>query len=166
MRTLRSKLTLVGAAAAVAVTLGLFGLSTASATAPTPGLFTSTSLVGPVLFGEIKTKSNTNGHKVKLQTKGDSDVFVTHIRIQPGGDGGWHSHPGPSIIAVKAGVATFYDDCDGANTPHRYAAGTGFVEDSGCVHILKNEGTVDVEIYVTQIVPRGAMRRIDEADPR
>jgi len=47
-----------------------------------------------------------------------------------------------------------------------FPAGTGFVEDAGCVHILVNEGDVDLEVVVMQIVPRGAPRRIDEEDPR
>ena len=66
---------------------------------------------------------------------------------------------------MRAGTATFYDECDDFER-HSYPAGTGFVEDAGCVHILSNEGDVDLEVVVVQIVPRGAPRRIDEADPR
>ncbi|HJZ93472.1 MAG TPA: cupin domain-containing protein, partial [Gemmataceae bacterium] len=114
---------------------------------------------------EFDTKVETEDWGAKLKTKGSSDVYVTHLQIVPGGHGGWHSHPGPSIITVKAGTATFYDECDDF-TPHVFAAGTGFVEDAGCVHILVNEGDVDLEVIVVQIVPQGAPRRIDEADPR
>ena len=102
--------------------------------------------------------------KVRLKAKGLSDVYVTHLKIAPGGHGGWHSPPGPSIISVKAGTATFYDDCDDF-IRHQYPAGTGFVEDAGCVHILVNEGDVDLEVVVVQIVPQGAPRRIDEDPP-
>jgi quercetin dioxygenase-like cupin family protein len=100
-----------------------------------------------------------------MNTKGTSDFYVTDIRIAPGGHGGWHSHPGPSIIAVKSGQATLYDDCDGAETPHVYAAGTAFVEDAGCVHLVANEGSVELQLIVMQIVPLGAPRRIDEQQP-
>lgn len=156
------KLMLAGAL----VACGLGGFATGLAWA-TPGRgIVSTSLVGPTLFDEIDTEAETDDWEIELRTKGLSDVYVTHIKVAPGGFSGWHSHPGPSIIAVKAGTATFYDDCDGAETPHVYPAGTGFVEDAGCVHILVNEGNVDLEVIVTQIVPRGAPRRIDENDPR
>jgi hypothetical protein len=39
------------------------------------------------------------------------------------------------------------------------------VEDAGCVHLLANEGDVDLEVIVVQIVPQGAPRRIDEPAP-
>jgi len=151
----------------VACAFGVIALKAARATPPTPPpAFVSTPILGPVLFDEIHSLQQTNDWGVFLKTRGSSDVYFTHIKIAPGAHGGWHSHPGPSIIAVKSGTATFYDDCDDAVTPHRYPAGTGFVEDAECVHILTNEGTVDVEVIVMQIVPRGAPRRIDEADPR
>ncbi|HKA08704.1 MAG TPA: cupin domain-containing protein [Gemmataceae bacterium] len=155
------KLTLAGAL--VACGFGGFGLGLAWATPPQG--FTATNLVGPVLLDEINTKAETDDWGIKLKTEGFSDVFVTHLKIVPGGHGGWHSHPGPSIICVKAGTATFYDECTDFE-PLVYPAGTGFVEDAGCVHILTNQGDVDLEVIVVQIVPVGAPRRIDEADPR
>jgi hypothetical protein len=39
------------------------------------------------------------------------------------------------------------------------------VEDARRVHILVNEGDVDLEVVVMQIVPFGAPRRIDEPAP-
>jgi hypothetical protein len=39
------------------------------------------------------------------------------------------------------------------------------VEDAGCVHKLVNQGNVDLEVFVMQLVPRGAPRRIDEPAP-
>jgi quercetin dioxygenase-like cupin family protein len=131
---------------------------------PPPG-FVSTSIVGPVVLDEIDTKAETDNWELELRTKGFTDVFVTNIKVQPGAHGGWHSHPGPSIISVKSGTATFYDDCDDFLTPHVYPTGTGFVEDAGCVHILTNEGTTDLEVIVMQLVPLGAPRRIDEPAP-
>jgi quercetin dioxygenase-like cupin family protein len=140
-----------------------FALGFASATPPTPG-FTSTPIVGPVEFDEIHTVHQTPDHGIMLKTRGFSDVYVTRLTLAPGANGGWHSHPGPSIITVKSGTATFYDDCDGF-IRHQYPAGTGFVEDAACVHLLANEGTVDLEVIVMQIVPQGAPRRIDEPNP-
>ena len=155
------KLTLVGAL--VAGAFGVIALRVARATPP-QGL-TSTPLVGPVMFDEIQTVHQTPDWGVMIKTRGLSDVYFTHFKLAPGAHGGWHSHPGPSIIAVKAGTATFYDACDDAATPHRYPAGTGFVEDAGCVHILVNEGNIDLEVVVVQLVPSGAPRRIDEPAP-
>ena len=162
MKKMKSKLVLAGVFAACA--FGGIAIGVAWAT-PAQGL-TSTNIVGPVVLDEIRTLSQTPDHGVMILSRGMSDVYITHLKIAPGGHGGWHSHPGPSIITVKSGTATFYDDCDDVLTPYHYPAGTGFVEDAGCVHILVNEGDVDLEVVVVQIVPRGAPRRIDEADPR
>jgi quercetin dioxygenase-like cupin family protein len=163
MAMCKRKWKLVLAGALVACGLGGFGLGLAWATPP-QGL-TSTNLVGPVVFDEIATKAETDDWELEFGTKGLSDVYVTNLKVAPGGHGGWHSHPGPSIICVKAGTATFYDECTDFE-PLVYPAGTGFVEDAGCVHILTNQGSVDLEVIVVQIVPKGAPRRIDEADPR
>jgi quercetin dioxygenase-like cupin family protein len=153
---------LIVAGALVACGVGGFAAGLVWATPPVG--FTSTSIVGPVTLGEFDTMAEADDWKVRLKAKGLSDVYVTHLQIVPGGHGGWHSHPGPSIISVKAGTATFYDECDDF-TRHQYPAGTGFVEDAGCVHILANEGDVDLEVIVMQIVPQGAPRRIDEPAP-
>ena len=120
--------------------------------------------MGPVKLDDIHTLIETPVYGAMIKTRGPSDVYITHLKIVPGGHGGWHSHPGPSIITVKSGTASFYDECDNF-TPHAYAAGTGFVEDAGCVHLLANEGDVDMEVVVVQIVPLGAPRRIDEPSP-
>ena len=131
----------------------------------TPGSgLTITSLSGPATLGSIDTKSETDGLEIEIKTKGSSDVFVARIQIAPGGRGGWHSHPGPSIISVVSGTATFYQG-DDPNTPHLYFAGSGFVEDADLVHDVRNEGDTDLELVVVQIVPLGAPRRIDEPAP-
>ena len=96
------------------------------------------NIVGPVVLEEINTKSETDD-RIQIKSKGLTDVYVTSITIAPGGHGGWHSHPGPSIITIKSGTASFYDDCDDPIVPRVYPAGTGFVEDAGCVHLLANE---------------------------
>ena len=135
------------------------------ATPPSPQGFASTGLAGPAVLDEIDTKAETEDWELELKTRGLSDVYMTRFNLAPGAHGGWHSHPGPSIIAVTSGTATFYDACDDLAAPHDFPAGTGFVEDAGCVHILVNEGDEDLEVVVTQIVPHGAPRRINEPQP-
>ena len=88
-----------------------FGAGTA-AFATAPQGFALTNHVGPALMGEVDTRSLSGEYQAKLKTKGDSDVYVSTITIQPGGHGGWHSHPGPSIIAVKSGVAVAGSSAD------------------------------------------------------
>jgi quercetin dioxygenase-like cupin family protein len=153
---------LMMAGAFVVCALGAFAIGRAWATPPVG--FTATNLVGPVVVDEFDTMARADDWKIRMKTEGLSDVYVTHLKIAPGGHGGWHSHPGPSIITVRAGTATFYDECVDF-MPQQFAVGTGFVEDAGCVHLLANEGDVDLEVIVVQIVPQGAPRRIDEPAP-
>src|SRR5262245_53487586 len=159
----KKKLKLAVAGVLVATAVGVVALRGARATPPSPG-FVGTPIVGPVLMDEVQTVHETRDWGAMIKTRGLSDVYITHLKIPPSGHGGWHSHPGPSIITVRAGTPTFYDECDDF-MPHSYPAGTGFVEDAECVHILTNAGNVDLEVVVVQIVPRGAPRRIDEPAP-
>jgi quercetin dioxygenase-like cupin family protein len=147
----------------VAGVCGLIPWRTARAT-PGEGI-TTTVLAGPVAFDEIDTRSHSDHWRVRITTEGLSDVWIVHIRIVPGGHSGWHSHPGPSFVTVTAGTATFYQGDDLTHTPHVIPAGTGFVEDAGDVHIVRNEGDTDLELVVMQLIPLGAQRRIDEPRP-
>jgi quercetin dioxygenase-like cupin family protein len=168
MTRMTQKLTVVGAflaGALVACALGGIGPKLAQATPPSQTGFTSTPLAGPAVLGPINTWAETDDWELELKTRGESEVFFTHIKLAPGAHGGWHSHPGPSIIAVKSGTATVYCACEDPIVKEVYPAGSGLVEDAYCVHILVNEGDVDLEVVVMQIVPKGAPRRIDQPAP-
>ena len=95
--------------------------------------------------------------------RGDSDVYVTQVTFQPGGQTGWHSHPGPSLITVIEGTLTVYhDDC----TSETFSAGESFT-DIGCgdIHNIVNNTAAEAKTVVVQIVPAGQPRRIDEPAP-
>ena len=85
-------------------------------------------------------------------------------QIAIGGQSGWHTHPGPSLITVTVGEITAYDDklC----SPHVYHAGEGFVDPGdGDVHLLRNESGAVAETVAVQFLPTGATRRIDAPQP-
>jgi quercetin dioxygenase-like cupin family protein len=90
---------------------------------------------------------------------------VLQNTIAPGGNFGWHRHPGPSLVIVKSGTATFYLANDPTCTPHVVPAGSGFVDHGHDVHIVRNEGSVDLVTVVVSLVPAGFERRIDEPNP-
>jgi quercetin dioxygenase-like cupin family protein len=100
------------------------------------------------------------------KTKGDSDLYVQSNVWTPGGSTGWHTHPGHSLIIVTAGAVTAYEGDDPQCTPHVYTQGMGLVDPGGDhVHNLRNEGTVEARTIAVQLIPAGATRRIDAADP-
>jgi quercetin dioxygenase-like cupin family protein len=124
-------------------------------------------------FGEIDVKAKTDIDtttrtyfwQAAIDTKGTSDLEILQNTITPGGTFGWHSHPGPSLVIVKSGTATLYMANDPTCTPHVVTAGSGFVDSGGDVHVVRNEGTVDLVTIVASLIPAGAARRIDQPNP-
>jgi quercetin dioxygenase-like cupin family protein len=103
----------------------------------------------------------------RIETKGDSDLYVVDNTLAPGATTGWHSHPGPSLIQVVSGTVTNYMGDDPTCTPHVYSAGMGFVDAGGSdVHTLRNESrTEPAETIAVQLLPAAAARRIDADAP-
>ena len=103
--------------------------------------------------------------KIKLQNSSlPGDVVVQKFVLGPGGQSGWHQHPGPAVVTVKSGELTLdQDDCSSAS----YAAGEVAVEPTLDVHRVRNVGAVDLEFWVTFLdVPVGSPQRLEpETDP-
>ena len=125
----------------------------------------TTSPVATGRFDSINTKIRTGAWKAKISTKGATDLHVLQNTIAPGGTFGWHSHPGPSLVIVKSGTATFYLASDPKCRPHVVPAGSGFVDQGHDVHVVRNEGRVDLVTVVVSLVPAGVDRRIDAPSP-
>jgi quercetin dioxygenase-like cupin family protein len=134
----------------------------ALATAPS-GVTSTVFAIGT--FDGMDAKTIARGWQARVDVKGATDLHVLENRIIPGGSFGWHSHPGPSLVIVKSGALTLYDGDDPTCTPKVIPAGSGFVDDGGHVHLVRNEGSVDTVVYVTSLVPQGATRRIDQPAP-
>ena len=146
--------------------LAVMTLATAGVVHATSGSGITTTMIVQGNFGDIDVNTNFDGHKVDIDTKGDSDLYVVSNVIAPGGHTGWHTHPGPSLITVKSGTITAYQGDDPTCSPTVYTAGQGFIDPGdGHVHLLRNEGTVPAETIAVQLVPDGGTRRIDEPAP-
>lgn len=140
----------------------------------TPGSGVTSTVFGVGQFGSINAKTLTDINpdpditdfwQARIITKGATDVHIIENRIAPDGTFGWHSHPGPSLVVVKSGALTLYLAADPSCTPRVVPAGSGFVDNGGDVHVVRNEGSVDAVVYVASLVPRGFTRRIDEPAP-
>jgi len=105
--------------------------------------------------------------KIEMEATRTIDVVTVLFTVQPGGDSGWHTHPGPAIFTISAGALTMYDADDPACTPHLFPAGTGSIEadTSAHSHLLRNETGSVAETVVTFLVPVGALIRTDLPDP-
>lgn len=140
------------------------GLVTGAALATSGSGVTNTGL-GAGTLQPVDVKVKTGEWELELKTEGPSELGVSELRIVPGGHAGWHSHPGPSLVIVKSGTLTFYRGDDPTCTGRVQPAGSAFVDPGGVVHIARNEGSVDLVLLTTRLIPSGAAGRIDEPDP-
>lgn len=115
---------------------------------------------------DIKFKVDGGSQEV-LHVPNAAETAVQEIVIAPGGHSGWHSHPGPVVILIKSGQMSFYDGDDPTCTVRTYTAGQAFIDSGqGHVHIARNEGTQDLEIWAVYFdVPPGQSFRIDAPNP-
>lgn len=112
-------------------------------------------------FDEIDAKAHTipaDFWQLRLKTRGQSDLFVQSNTWEPGGSTGWHTHPGPSLIVITAGLVTAYEGDDEDCEPHVYGIGTvmgnTLIDPGGeHVHILRNETSSTARGYAVQIIP-------------
>jgi len=148
----------IGAAALGALTIAGIVLAT-------PASMVTTTSIATGALAPVNLNVKTGDWKLDLRTKGDSDVIMTESVVAPGGSFGWHSHPGPSFSVVKSGTLTFYRGDDPTCTPQIYHAGDVLIDPGNVVHIGRNEGSVDLVLDVTRLVPHGAPARIDEPNP-
>ena len=117
-------------------------------------------------YGPIDLKMKTDTFDIKLDTKGDADVYVTRNAIAVGGQSGWHTHPGPSLVTVTVGEITVYDGDDPVCPGHVYRAGEGSIDfGDGHLHLIRNESGAVAETVAVQFIARDAVRRIDEPKP-
>ena len=136
----------------------------------TPSTGYASSTLAKAQFGELDSHLHSvpADWQEMIKTKGLSDLYVQSNIFAPGGSSGWHTHPGPSLVIVTQGTLTVYEGDDPSCTPHVYSAnGTNAFVDigGGDVHLVRNQGAVEARTIAVQLIPSGAVRRIDAPDP-
>ena len=92
------------------------------------------------------------------------DIVVQRHDYAPGGNTGWHQHPGPIFITVTQGTLTFYEYNDPTCTAHVYSKGQGFV-DTGDGHIGFNRTDQPASDVAVAIAPVGGAFRTELSAP-
>jgi mannose-6-phosphate isomerase-like protein (cupin superfamily) len=95
------------------------------------------------------------------------DTAYQQLTIPPGGFTGWHTHPGPTFVAVAQGEGTLYHGMSGCPS-FKYATGAGFMQPSTEVHNMRNEGSTPLVLWAFYALPPGtanAAIRIDQPQP-
>jgi quercetin dioxygenase-like cupin family protein len=150
---------------AVLAGFGVLAIATTALATMASGV-TSTTLAQGNVDVDLDAKVKTGDWKLMLGTKGPSTLAISENRVAPGGNFGWHSHPGPSLVIVKSGTSTFYRGDDPDCTAQVHPAGTAYIDPGGVVHTARNESvTDDLVVIVMRLIPAGAAPRIDEANP-
>ena len=91
---------------------------------------------------------------------GGTDLFIQHVRLGANAATGWHTHPGPALVAVVAGSLAYQDAEANTCESVTYAAGEGFV-DRGFGHVHRAVAGADgVDFYVVYLLPPGSTTHI------
>jgi quercetin dioxygenase-like cupin family protein len=89
-------------------------------------------------------------------TPDGTDLFIQHVRLDANAATGWHTHPGPALVAVVRGTVTYQDAEANSCRSVTYVAGEGFV-DRGFGHVHRAiAGAEGVDFYVVYLLPSGS----------
>ena len=158
-RTRIAKRVLAGAAIATVILVGrAWGTASSGSVSTLIGRATYDDPINVRRFGE-------DNWKVDVKAKPALDVAVQSIVFQPGGQSGWHSHPGPVFISVVSGTMTFYEGDDPDCEPVVRHAGEGFLDVGDHAHLARTETSEPATNVVTYFAPPGAALRIDQPNP-
>ena len=158
------QVTYLGVIAVAGIAIAVTALATPSSGVLSGTVFARASFQDPV---DIKFKIKHGSQEV-LHVPDTRETVVQQIVLSPGGQTGWHSHPGPVIVLVKAGALTFYSGEDPACGSRTYSAGQSFIDSGqGHVHLARNESaSANVELWAVYFdVPPGGAFRIDAPRP-
>jgi quercetin dioxygenase-like cupin family protein len=95
------------------------------------------------------------------------DTAMQQLTIPAGGYTGWHTHPGPTFVAVAGGEGTLYHGMSGCPAT-KYATGAGFMQPQTEVHNMRNEGSTPLVLWAFYALPPGtatAAIRVDQPQP-
>lgn len=139
------------------------GLALASCSAlPTSGAVptareSATPAADPAPISAIDLASGEQSGPVNVSVDGGEDgvgVTFREITITPGATTGVHCHYGQLIAVVQEGALTHYADMYPGGV-HVYNTGDSIIEGAGYPHEGRNEGSTNVVLWVTYIIPEG-----------
>jgi quercetin dioxygenase-like cupin family protein len=142
------------------------GLALAS---PGSGVLSATVVARAGFPDQVDLKFKVADGKMQVLHVPDAqETVIQSIVLGPNGLTGWHSHPGPTVVLVKAGELTVYAGDDSGCNGRTYSAGQAFVDSGqGHVHLARNPSPdQNTELWVTYFdVPSDGTFRIDVPDP-
>jgi len=126
--------------------------SAGSAAAPGTAAPTAPATDAPVVVEELGRGEQEAS--VDVEVAGPTQVAFRRITLKPGAGTGLHCHDGQLIAVVEQGTLTHYAPIYPGGV-HVYQAGDSIIEGPGYVHEGKNEGSENVVLLVTYVIPDG-----------
>jgi mannose-6-phosphate isomerase-like protein (cupin superfamily) len=112
---------------------------------------------GRIVTRRVRVRVRSVRRLIACSAAKPCDSAFQQVTINPGGYTGWHTHPGPTFVAVAQGEGTLYHagpagaGCAG----HKYGVGAGFFQPTSDIHNLRNEGAVPLVVHAFYVLPRG-----------
>ena len=157
-RSVRNGVAKTGLTAAVLIA----SATIAGPTFATPGSGFTVSPQPPGILSATHFKADKDAKwDLNLKTKDDSTVGVDILAIDPGGQSGWHTHAGMTLVTVTSGEVQWYDGADPVCAFKTYRAGDSFIEPNNHPHLVRNATASAASIAAVQIRPVGTGGRID-----
>ena len=137
--------------------LGAVAAPAAGVALATPPTGLTSELLARGAAGTFRVHDESIG--LKLRARQPTDIAVVRAQLQPHGRTGWHRHPGPSIVIVKAGTLTMVEPAGQGQhqqcSVQDFGPGRTFVHPKH-EHTFENRTDAPVEFYVVYFVPEGA----------
>jgi quercetin dioxygenase-like cupin family protein len=112
--------------------------------------------------GTIPKATEISANRIDFSSPKNAQVIVQMGDFAKGGNTGWHTHPGLTVVTVKAGTVRYHDGCKST----LYTAGQSFVETPNRPGMVENTSSdATAQVYATLIVPAGMLPRTDVPAP-
>jgi quercetin dioxygenase-like cupin family protein len=140
---------------ALAVVAAVAGSAVATTGGPPSSGGPTGVTIDPLVQARIGHAVRVHSDGIRIRTKPRRELLTASITVDPGGSFGWHTHPGPVIVALASGTLTLYEIHHRRCDRERITPGKAFIEDGGHLHLARNEGTEPVRIFATFLAATG-----------
>jgi quercetin dioxygenase-like cupin family protein len=113
--------------------------------------------------GKIAKASEVDANGIEFSSRKNARVIVQTVDFDGGGNSGWHTHPGLTVVTVVDGSVVDHSRCD---APVVYTANQSFIEEPNTPGFVENaSATVQAHVVATLIVPDGMAPRTNVEAP-
>ena len=116
------------AAAAAAAAVAVAAVATVALAASGRDAGPSGIHLTPLSEGTIGASVHAHAGGIGINTRGPKEMLVTAITVDPHGSFGWHTHPGPVLVAISKGTLTVLTAHGHGCRRSTVSAGDAFIE--------------------------------------